>query len=1087
VSATTTVPVRIARPAVAARIAAALEHGAVLLVAGAGAGKTMAVEEAMGAAGVTAAWLPLTERERDPGRLLVAVLEALDAAVPGAAGPLLDQLGERAPLDAVDVERRVVAELDALLVEPVVLVLDDAERLAGATGALALAGALLRARARRLRVVLASRRELGLPIAKARAGGRVLELGEADLLFSADECAELLREGTGREPGEAEVRARMGATLGWPLGLALGVPGGEDPEAALDAFFAEEVLDRLAAPVRTAVVDSAAVDVLTARLLAPLGLDERFLAAAPGLGLPLRPVAGRPGAFAYHPLVREVLRARLAAERPAAERRALLARVAGPLAEEGRTVEAIAAWLDAERWDDALRVIAADAGTLLAAAPTTARGWLERLPPEARTRPLARLLTAQLTLAAGRPADAVEELRPMLPALARLGPQADWPARLVLVEGLYWAGDFAAMAPHAEGFDDPAVLALGGVGPAVAGWAAMGLAAAGRRERSEALAERARRAGAEDRGVLGLWRELYNRGASGDVDEVLARTDGELAASGRDPSLYRPELVLPVAVFLLADQGRLDAALGRADEQLAVSAEVAARPDLHALAHQLRAWVLSVLGRTDEAEAALAAGPPMHRAWSGAWSDATLARIAHRRGRPAEAAEHAGRALAALAPAPVVMTGFALFALLEVVAASAPARARELVDDHLARLDAAHPGPHGRFHRARLLAQRARLRDEAGDRAGAAIDLAAALAQAGEPGSGGDGAALVRTEWDRMAPTAWRALDGALAAGPLLTALEAGRPDALVALAGHPAAAVRRPVAAALARSGHGEAPARLAALARDEDPTVAQAAAAALERTRTEPPPRTFRLLGGFVLERGGWPVDERAWERPMAQRIVRLLLVRRGELVLEDELLEAFWPGRPPRSARPALQVAMSRARAVVDPPGAEESAIRSAGGGYRLVLGPRDAVDVDAFERAADAALAERGPARRARLTAAGAAWTGEPLPEDRYADWAIPWRERLMRRHLAVLAALLEAHLAAGEPVAAIEAGHRALDAEPLDEAIHRGLMTAYARAGRRGRALRQYLECRRALVDELGVEPGEETAALHRRILAGAAV
>jgi hypothetical protein len=58
------------------------------------------------------------------------------------------------------------------------------------------------------------------------------------------------------------------------------------------------------------------------------------------------------------------------------------------------------------------------------------------------------------------------------------------------------------------------------------------------------------------------------------------------------------------------------------------------------------------------------------------------------------------------------------------------------------------------------------------------------------------------------------------------------------------------------------------------------------------------------------------------------------------------------------------------------------------------------------------------------------------------------------------------------------------ARPLDEAAHRRLMLAYARAGRRGFALRQFLACRRALVDELGVEPAAETSELQRRILAG---
>ncbi len=46
------------------------------------------------------------------------------------------------------------------------------------------------------------------------------------------------------------------------------------------------------------------------------------------------------------------------------------------------------------------------------------------------------------------------------------------------------------------------------------------------------------------------------------------------------------------------------------------------------------------------------------------------------------------------------------------------------------------------------------------------------------------------------------------------------------------------------------------------------------------------------------------------------------------------------------------------------------------------------------------------------------------------------------------------------------------------------MLAYARTGRTSYALRQYLECRRALVVELGVEPSAQTSSLQARILAG---
>ena len=68
--------------------------------------------------------------------------------------------------------------------------------------------------------------------------------------------------------------------------------------------------------------------------------------------------------------------------------------------------------------------------------------------------------------------------------------------------------------------------------------------------------------------------------------------------------------------------------------------------------------------------------------------------------------------------------------------------------------------------------------------------------------------------------------------------------------------------------------------------------------------------------------------------------------------------------------------------------------------------------------------------------------------------------------------------------AADVARRLVELDPVNEAAHRQLIVAYARAGKRGHALRQYLACRRALVEELGVEPGEETAALQRRVLAG---
>lgn len=246
-----------------------------------------------------------------------------------------------------------------------------------------------------------------------------------------------------------------------------------------------------------------------------------------------------------------------------------------------------------------------------------------------------------------------------------------------------------------------------------------------------------------------------------------------------------------------------------------------------------------------------------------------------------------------------------------------------------------------------------------------------------------------------------------------------------------------------------------------------------------TVTPPLEYGVLGGFRLARDGVAVEPGAWERPMAARVVRFLLVHRG-FVAEDRLLEAFWPDRDPEAGRRCLTVSVSRCRAVL-----RQGAIAVRERSYRLALDDRDSLDSELFEAAAAAVLdrpAEAGAV--SALERAAALWTGEPLPEDRYADWTCEWREALMDRHREVLAALSDAYARAGEHGAALRTARRMLDGDPLDEGAHRRVMAGYAALGRRSRALDQFLRCRRQLVDAVGIEPDRETTDLHARILAG---
>jgi DNA-binding SARP family transcriptional activator len=412
-----------------------------------------------------------------------------------------------------------------------------------------------------------------------------------------------------------------------------------------------------------------------------------------------------------------------------------------------------------------------------------------------------------------------------------------------------------------------------------------------------------------------------------------------------------------------------------------------------------------------------------------------------------------------------------------LVEAGATGRALEVCDAALADLRATLGEEHSRYARARLLAQRAWIVQRTGAGTGAG-DAARAVVLAGPAAP-----ALMRTELGRIRGPLMHAT---VPPDDMLDLVAAALPgvDALLAFAGHASPAVRAAVARQLARGGDPRAAAALERLEQDDDPEVARTAGAALDRARREPAPRAFTVLGGFALRRGGWEVDQRAWGRPTVARLVRYLLVHHGRPVPEDRILDALWPEHTPPKARLALRVAASRARQVLDPEGAPESAIRFADQAYELVLDDRDRVDAFAFRAAAERALAAEGAQRRTLLRAAAALFAGEPLPEERYADWAQGWRRDLVETHVRVLAELARAERRAGDERAVARIAGELTALDPLDEDAHRVLMTAYARTGRRALALRQFLACRRALTEALGLEPDRQTAALQAAILAG---
>lgn len=1065
------------RPRLTRQIRDALEHGGVALVGAAGYGKTLVVEQAL--AGRTAAWLSGRGRDVHVDRLMSDALQAIRRAVPGAADVLIQQVANAgAAPPPLEVARALLDELESLLVEPLVFVVDDAEHLAGAQPTLDLLQQLLEAPHAMLRLVVCTRRPLAIPSARAEAAGRLLVLGEPDLAFDADECAQLLTRRLGREPTEAEVHDAMQTTLGWPLGLAVGASLSE-PSEAIGRFLREEVLAPLDPATRTAMLTSSAAEELTPEMSQALGLPHDLPARLGALGVLLRPVAGRAGAIAYHPLLRDVLRQAWIEETTPAERAFVLARAAAQLRREGRVIDAIDAWLAADEPDRALDALSHEAVALVRTAPASVRAWLEALPADLADDPRRLATEGWLAFAEGRHEDAVPLLRE---ASERLPADLAGRAAEDAGEALYWLGRLD------EGLETLELVRRPGANARA--WTAILQASVGRADDAEAThraLERLPDAGdiAGMRAIVRFYLDLPD----GRHDELVAMTRRRLESLTDDHrELHRPEILASFVAFALADAGRADEAVGWTD---VVFAEVQ-RSGLHAFldanTHALRAWLLVAAGREVEAELALAAikDGVSTDGWAPAVGESAAAACLLARGERGAARALAEAALLRAAVAPLPFRGIVTLAALPTLAqAASPDQALAVADEALAWIDAGYDPGHGSHHRARLLAQRAWLHGLRGDLPAAAEQLDAALRAAG------DGATLlVRSEWRRLQTTAYDVLTlDAVDPRPILAAIERTFPggEELADFADHPRAAVRAMAARALSASGHPRAERLLEQLAADEDREVAAAAEAARAAARRSPPPRTFTLFGAFALRRGAWTVDERAWGRPTTSRLVRILLVQRGAFIPEEALLEALWPDKQPKSARSSLQVAVSRARAVIDAPGAEQSAILYSERAYRLVLEDRDRVDTELFTAAAEAALAEQGAPRLRLLEHAAALWSGEPMPEERYSDWAAQWREDLTASLRRVLWSLCELRGQRGDHAGAAAAAGRLVALDPLDEGAQRLLIAAHARSGNRAQALRQYLACRKQLVDALGLEPDEETQRLQRRVLAGQAV
>jgi DNA-binding SARP family transcriptional activator len=237
------------------------------------------------------------------------------------------------------------------------------------------------------------------------------------------------------------------------------------------------------------------------------------------------------------------------------------------------------------------------------------------------------------------------------------------------------------------------------------------------------------------------------------------------------------------------------------------------------------------------------------------------------------------------------------------------------------------------------------------------------------------------------------------------------------------------------------------------------------------------IRILGPLEVEHDGRKVTL----GPKQQALLAILLVHRGAPVSSDRIVEELYSGQPPAKAAKTLQVHVSRLRKALG----DGSRLQTAAGGYRFSPEP-GAVDRERFEELADRgrrALAD-GEASLASTTLdeALSLWRGSPLADFRYADFAQAEIARLEERRLATLEDRLDADLAVGDHASLVGELRTLVGENPLRERLRAQLMLALYRSGRQAEALETFQEAHRALVDELGINPGRALRELERSIL-----
>jgi len=300
-----------------------------------GFGKTSLVSEWLAALPIETAWLSLDEKDSDPARFLTYLISALQTAEPGLGVWVLKALEVPQPPSLETLLTRLVNDLTQRT-KKLILVLDDYHTIDSPSVDEILVF-LIDNLPVQVHMVLVTREDPGLPLARYRARGQMTELRAVDLKFSYAEIGDFFRRVMEITLAESDIAALEARTEGWAAGLqfaALALQGNREKDAqsefiasftgshrfVLD-YLVEEVLCQRSETVQkfllaTSCLGSFCGELCDAVLESPPGIGKATLEALDRANLFLVPLDGERSWYRYHHLFAELLQQRLCTSPP---------------------------------------------------------------------------------------------------------------------------------------------------------------------------------------------------------------------------------------------------------------------------------------------------------------------------------------------------------------------------------------------------------------------------------------------------------------------------------------------------------------------------------------------------------------------------------------------------------------------------------------------------------------------------------------------------------------------------------------------------------------------------------------------------